>query len=302
MLEDPASKLLGLLLTTACIAGCFPEGGATDLAPAPRLDRRRAIVRERATREFPAGLILKPARAANLDRDFALDLAPLLLLEKTAKGAPISFEFGKLEESGRRIEVADTPRVYFHESTAILRGAEHRRLHYVWFFRPRKSSASGKLWRRREVRLTLDQAGFPWVQEVLGDSTGLISLYVGSDLEEASKAAHGPPLPGRELAVEPSVESAPAVVVPRILSQGPVPMGPWVYLDREHFDVTTLLCRCMPSQVEGSIATSEYELESLPDALPAEISGLAPLAAEFQEALDDASSPDWLDRALRLPD
>ena len=56
----------------------------------------------------------------------------------------------------------------------------------------------------------------------------------------------------------------PDVVVARIIDDGPVPMGPYVYLNAlPSRAVTTALCRCSPSQVEAFIETRYYDLRPL---------------------------------------
>ncbi|MFH1109147.1 MAG: hypothetical protein V1790_08145 [Planctomycetota bacterium] len=56
----------------------------------------------------------------------------------------------------------------------------------------------------------------------------------------------------------------PDVVVARLIDDGPAPMGPYVYLNAPPGRaVTTVLCRCSPSQVEAFIETRYYDLVPL---------------------------------------
>ena len=55
--------------------------------------------------------------------------------------------------------------------------------------------------------------------------------------------------------------AAPDVVVAGIVEDGPIPMGPYVYVDAADQRVTTLLCRCSPSQVDRITDTGYYQLE-----------------------------------------
>ena len=50
------------------------------------------------------------------------------------------------------------------------------------------------------------------------------------------------------------------MVVARVLADGPMAMGPFVYLTEPGLEVTTLLCRCMPAQVDDFFANTYYEL------------------------------------------
>ena len=71
----------------------------------------------------------------------------------------------------------------------------------------------------------------------------------------------------------------------RVLSDGPQAMGPWVYIRRKDRMVATLLCRCMPSQVTGTLENRSYELRESSQPIP--------------------TNPEWTDEALddllRLP-
>jgi hypothetical protein len=74
----------------------------------------------------------------------------------------------------------------------------------------------------------------------------------------------GPPLPGRTYSVERSLADAPKVVVARVLDDGPMPMGPMVYLSAGSRNVSTVLCRCMRAQAKNLAGTYTYELTPLP--------------------------------------
>ena len=79
--------------------------------------------------------------------------------------------------------------------------------------------------------------------------------------EQFKGIAFGDPLPGRRFSIERAADEAPDVVVARIIDDGPVPMGPYVYLNAPPSRaVTTVLCRCSPSQVEAFIETRHYDL------------------------------------------
>ena len=114
------------------------------------------------------------------------------------------------------------------------------------------------------IRITLNSAGQPVIWEVLADSSGAELFFVSQNLEAAAMAEFGKPLPGRRYAIERSVEAAPDVVVARVIDDGPVAMGPIVYLSAGTRAVSTLICRCMPAQARKLLATSTYDLAAIP--------------------------------------
>lgn len=117
--------------------------------------------------------------------------------------------------------------------------------------------------RLQGIRMTLNSAGQPVVWEVLDDSSGAELIFVSQGLESAAAAEFGKALPGRRYSSERSLAEAPKVVVARIIDDGPVPMGPIIYLTAGTHDVSTLICRCMPSQAKRLRATRMYELAPL---------------------------------------
>ena len=145
------------------------------------------------------------------------------------------------------------------------------------------------------VRLTLNSAGQPAIWEVLADSSGARLVFVSQSLEAAAAARFGKALPGRRHAIERSVEEAPEVVVARVIDDGPIAMGPIVYLSAGTRTVSTLICRCMPAQVKTLRTTATYDLLPLP-AIP---SDLLPLTPGFWPG--EAATDNRLEKWLRLP-
>ena len=91
---------------------------------------------------------------------------------------------------------------------------------------------------------------------------GLDLLFVSRSLESAARSTFGPPSPRRRFSIERLITDAPLSVVARVLDDGPIPMGPYVYVDSEG-RVTTVLCRCMPSQVRAFSGNGYYDLQPL---------------------------------------
>jgi hypothetical protein len=112
--------------------------------------------------------------------------------------------------------------------------------------------------------MTRDRHGYALICEVISSEAGLREFYVAKSVEQAAAREFGRPLEGRRYHVEPSLSERPDVLVPRIVGEGPQPMGPFVYLERHRRQVTTLLCRCEPSQLGTFARSSTYELICLP--------------------------------------
>jgi hypothetical protein len=145
------------------------------------------------------------------------------------------------------------------------------------------------------LRMTLNSEGAPVIWEVADQRMPAQLIYVAKSLEAQALAAFGKPLDGRQFAIEKPVKAAPRTVVVRVLEDGPVPMGPMVYLSGS--EVASVICRCMPAQAREVAGSGEFGVE------PAE-----PLARRWLEqrgvAVDQAIWPvvfGPVERVLRLP-
>jgi hypothetical protein len=153
------------------------------------------------------------------------------------------------------------------------------------------------------IRITLDSAGLPVIWEVLADRSGAELICVSQNLEAAAVAEYGKPLSGRRYTIERSREEAPNVIVARVIDDGPVAMGPIVYLSAGTRAVSTLICRCMPAQAKRLLGTSVYDL------LPFESAAAQPLLTQARALTKeptafwpgDPRSRDQLEKRLRLP-
>jgi hypothetical protein len=88
-------------------------------------------------------------------------------------------------------------------------------------------------------------------------------VYVAESLEAAATREFGGPLPGRRFAVEPPAPTQPAEVVARVLADGPMPMGPILYVRRGAQEIASVICRCMPTQADELLGQAEFELVRL---------------------------------------
>ena len=124
--------------------------------------------------------------------------------------------------------------------------------------------------------------GEPMIYEVLNNSSTR-TIFITENLEGAAQAEFGSPLPNRRFTIERAVTDTPAVHIPNLISDGPIPLGPMIYLSSTG-EVATVACRCMPSQVQEVIATAEY---------------LPSFKQSTREQPQQTNSS--LDRALRIP-
>jgi hypothetical protein len=233
-----------------------------------------AAIYQRATNDFAKAEFFKPAETKT--NDLAFTLAPLILQEVNGGNEPLARldRFGALSSSNGVLVIASSrPAIYWQADTVPLQGKVHVRLSYVWFYWPEPGGAevghgAAGLYPDRTrsslapqgVRITLNTAGQPVIWEVLADRSGMELIFISQSLEAAAAAEFGKPLPGRRYAIERSLEEAPEVIVARVIDDGPVAMGPIVYLTAGTHSVSTLLCRCMPAQARKILSTSSYEL------------------------------------------
>lgn len=192
------------------------------------------------------------------------------------------------------------PTVYFDESEIRIAGRLHRRLRYAWRTemvlpgqaRDAEAAVQSDAASWRGIEMVLGSDDFPAIYSVLPDKAEPLRcriFYVASALEKSAIESFGRPLDGRRAAVEPDVADRPDLVVARVLDDGPIPMGPFAYASAENGAITTLLCRCMPSQVRNFSANTTYQLQHAP----------ATIAAVWREAEADVDAEAWT--YLRIP-
>lgn len=223
-----------LVLVAGCRSRPVPDSKQPDTG------RQRAANEDRAALIFTNAVLLKPCEtvpATNL----ALTLAPLLLQEIAGSGP------------GSNHSLAT---VYYQLGAVQFAGTTRPQMTYLW-------SRGDEKRLERGVRLTLDSRGSPVIWEVLDDRPDPRVVFVSRSLEERARTAFGPPVPGRRFAVEQPINVAPDVVVARVNEDGPVAMGPIVHLTAPRGEISTVICRCMPTQARQLAATVYYELKPL---------------------------------------
>ncbi len=241
-----------------------------------------AIIYERTSRTIDRAIFLKPERNGTSEDDHAM--APLV-------AAPCSDPCEEppwIGSAGRTI--------YVGEATALVGDDAFEQRIYVWLYgdgeKPDRLAAQG-------IRMTLDDDGFPFIWEVLADTGGRRVVYVTQWLEDKAARQFSQPLPKRRFAIEPSANET-DVVVARALDGGPMPMGPWVYLERESRNVTTLLCRCSNSQIGGIERSEYYEMVPI-ERLREQSVRLSEWESRCVFNADGSDDPRLLERVLRWP-
>jgi hypothetical protein len=214
----------------------------------------------RATNHFATVEFFRP-RDTNTS-ELTFKLAPLILQQTPAHGRqrPRANPFGRLVLRKDRLRLDDSrPMLYVVPDTVEIHGKAHARLTYVWVY-SLKPTSPGSALPLQGVRITLNSAGAPAIWEVLADKSGADVVFVSESLAQAAAAEFGAPLPGRKYSIEQSLGAAPRTVVARVIDDGPIPMGPIVYLSAPTHSVATLICRCMPAQARRVSASYTYDL------------------------------------------
>ena len=275
---------------------CCQAGNSGDPAVLNQIYARAGV-------QFQKASFYKPAEI-EADRLW-FKLAPLIIQEvqTTDSLASQADRFGALELQGKRLHVESSkPTVYFWTDTEINNGAPHARFSYLWFYPPLKAQPQGTGPRFQGVRMTLNSAGEPVVWETLADNSGKEIIYVAESLEAAALSAHGQALLGRKFAIEHSPTTAPNTVVARVIDDGPVPMGPIVYVGTTLCNLATLICRCMPAQAKSLTQTGTYHLVSA-NSEPAR-AALQHFKSTFTQPIafwPDQANSEPLQERLRLP-
>lgn len=233
---------------------------------------QRDEIQSRVTNHFAQAVMFKPVEGG-LEAPLVAQLAPLLIQAILVTNADQLW-------ADRPAPEKSLPLVFVHTNEVVINTNHYAQFSYVWDYAPARLPATGPT--SQGVRITLDSHGAPVIWEVCADSTGADVLYVAQSLEVLARAELGPPLPGRRFAVERAAVSNSTTVVANVIADGPVPMGPMLYLQAGSRDVSALICRCMPAQMEQLLAQEDYQLQPV--------------------AVADASfSKSPLEKRLRLP-
>jgi len=258
-----------LLLGAAALAvGCGRR------EPAPIVESRmeteavvrdHILLRERTLCRFARAAFLSPD--PNADAGIPRWMTPLLVHEYAPDPAvePSWVKFGAVavDSTGLATVDCDRPTMYLSAAEITVGSQALQQLTFWWFYPPR---APDQPIFGRGFRMTLGDGGYAVVWELLSNDSRNSPeriFFVSKPVEQAAVEQYGGPLAGRRYAVEPSLEEHPEVVVSRVVGDGPQPMGPIVYLDAVSAAVTTLICRCEPSQADAFPHSSHYVLQRI---------------------------------------
>lgn len=157
--------------------------------------------------------------------------------------------------------------IYFDVSSITVNDQQLEQVVYLWWYGKVvecKLLPIEDFIQYRGVRILLGPDGTPVIWEALSNGEEARVFFVAQSLETSALRQFGPPLPGRSFSIENTLVHRPKTAVAKVLDDGPVPMGPYVYVDSPPTrNITTVLCRCMDSQFDEAVETVEYALEPL---------------------------------------
>ena len=189
-----------------------------------------------------------------------------------------------------------------HIDPAEICAPSRPRFTYLWCYSTDNPAGDPPALGIQGVRITTDASGAPVIWEILADQSGLDLIFVAESLEAAAKKQWGKAQPGRRFTMEQTRRKAPRALVARVIADGPVPMGPIVYLQCESRKVSTLVCRCMPAQAKSLLTSSVYQLKPIQaensDLLLQMLRDSLKLRTAFWPGTKDSPT---LDKKLRLP-
>lgn len=233
---------ISIFVTLIVASGC--QGALPVSSTQLNVQLDRAAIEARAALIFTNAVLVKPREDIPVTNP-ALSLAPLLIQEAT----------GSAEGTNH------SPATIYYQMGAVQVGRmAHLQMTYLWFCGKGKETGLG-------IRLTLDSQGLPVIWEVLDDRPGPRVVFVSESLEEKAKRAFGLPAPGRRFFVEQPLKVAPEVVVARVVEDGLMAMGPTVHVTAKPCEVSTVICRCMPTQAHQLVGMTYYELKPPSDAV-----------------------------------
>ncbi len=251
-----------LLFLLSCVKPPRVRAATPPASPASQQDPA-----ERALRTFRQATFYKPKDDPEVG--VAMTYAPLIVQEVDAtQGATEARNFGAVLPSPTRVDPR-RPVIYFTSSTVRIGGMQRDQVVYLWRYPCERDEPQCVSQRGRGVRITLAADGTPLVWEALSTDEPRRVLFVSHSLEDAARREFGAPPDGRRFSIERAPADAPDEFVARVLDDGPVPMGPYVYLGASpRREITAILCRCMPSQVDEFVTTGYYEIQPLETIAP----------------------------------
>ena len=235
------------VVALACALSCAAN-------PANKPPDREEII-HRASQRFERAVLFKP-RDSGLSIEFTF--APLIVeeIEQTAAQQATT--------QAASVARSDARTVYYSSRMAQLGAEKLDQIEYVWILNAASPDESAPCAKYRGLRITLDHDGYPLVWEALTSEAGPHLVFVAENLEAEAKALFGEPEGESRFAVESVADSGANAIIVATIEQGPVPMGPYVYLSKPpERAIINVLCRCSPSPVDDFAATPMYDLQPI---------------------------------------
>jgi|GEM_PF-1955561 len=275
LLRRPLRRLRrrGFVLSILAFSGCV-SSPVTPNRFDPISAVRRAALRERAGRSFAYARFWKPR--GDMPAGLETNLAPLIVEQVgapqfSANSPPPRFGAVVLEKDGSAF-VDTTERVIYAGTSSVTIGThDYRQVFYLWAY-PCPGAKAAPVW--RGIRATLGADGFPLVWEVYHSDLRERHLYVAASMEQASIPQNATAATASTFSVERVAGETPGSAVIRVLEDGPIPMGPYVLLSSGAREVTTLHCRCSPSQVDTFVESGYYDIVPVESLVPATLEWL----------------------------
>jgi len=176
--------------------------------------------------------------------------------------------------------------VYLLRTEVEINGTTHPQFSYCWQYTTSAKKEETTAHSTKILRMTFDSDGYPAVFEVMDGEGEISSLHISKGLEQAAGKEYGSALAGRSYSIEGIKGSA----VAGLVDEGPIAMGPMVYVGMSQRRVMALTCRCAPSKVRKADDSLSYKIRLLASPAPGSI-----------DFLNNIPSPDRTLRTLRIP-
>lgn len=259
VVSGPSGRVcLGLVVVVLAMPGCAVQKVVPLQYPSRSMSAEEAYARAEAV--FPRAVLYKPRDPSGGMLDASL--APLIVQEVADLGPnALSLSgFGLVFTAydGRAHVDASQPTVYVDRRTGFVGGEIRQQVllawcHEVTLFREMSTVVC------RGLRMTYDTEGYPLAWEVLDPALEADVVFVSDRVETKAGERYGTPVEGCRHHVERLDASEQRTIVARVIDDGPMPMGPYIYLDARRGEVASVLCRCMASQVKEFVATTYYQ-------------------------------------------
>jgi len=259
--------LLFALTIVVLMAGtaCKPRHGGAALPDSPKVE---TPLPEPEPRMFEQAIFFRPEEGSA--GGIVEQMAPLIIVESNEKeiSAALSDGLG-VGTPGCVSDAEETPIpvVLFKKQSVKIRGESYEQLRYVWHSCVPKPTFF-------EFWVIIGKNGWPIVYSASPRPFHKGHFYVSTSLEVAAEREFDSPLPYCRFAIERPSGDLLNRRVDRIIDDGPMPLGPYVYIGKStQFEmklagappqeVVALTCRCEKSLAKSFLAEPRYKLEQL---------------------------------------